>query len=224
MDPLSLLVLIGGVLAGSAVATKPPEPSGWSYGVRTPDMIELISRVVPGALVFDLGAGTELVDSHIAIELGADRVIAIDKSRMIEPRDTRIERLGDRYSIYNESLIRDAGEAKARGQRVVSIVSWPNNNERSEREIFQILDASDFVIYRGHNFSGTACGFSDLYRYFLERPVQAVIEHPSNTMIVYGPQGVRTMPPIPEELAGLMNSQGSGVIEFQDRNGLPGNH
>lgn len=220
MDPLSLLVLTTGALLGAA-ATKLPEPFGWSYGHWSPEMLEVLSRVIPGALVFDLGAGPELVESHLAAELGAHRVLALDKGRMnYPPRFPNIEIWRGTFSVNLDMVLERAQEAKAEGRPVVAIVSWPSNNARSELEILDMLDVADFVIYRGHNFSGTACGFRALYDYFLERPVQAVVEHRQNTLIVYGPPGKREMGPIPEELAGKSNMGNGDVIEFEDRHSL----
>lgn len=218
MDPASLLLLALGAIVGASSDIE--KPSGWSYGLWTPEMLSTVAQLMPGSLVVDLGAGPELVESRFARDQGAARVIAVDKSGYTGPPLERIESWRCTFASCQADLASLVHAARARGQRTVAILSWPSNTHRPQPDLVQILELFDYVVYRGHNFSGTGCGSADLYRYLLRRPVFAAIEGTKNTLILYGPPGQRTTLPLPEELAGYYNAIGGGVIEFSERKGL----
>lgn len=225
MDPLGLGLLIAGAIAGAASVDRAPTPQGWGYGVWTPQMVATAGQVFDGALVIDLGAGPEVVASKLAAMQGAHAVMAVDQVPMTDPGIPSVETWTGTFSGLLPYMEQRIASARAQGIPVTSIVSWPTNqghpnpSGRPTPALIEVLKQSDYIVYRGHNFGGTACGSAALYAYLMTRPLYAVIEHPNNTLIIYR-SGRVDRAPIPEEIAGYQNATTYDITEFKDRRSL----
>lgn len=160
----------------------------------TESMKATIRNHVQGKVVWDLGAGN-LWHSHMALELGANRVIAVEKEPTQGPWDPRIEILSVPFERIPHPI-----EALD-----VAYLSWPIN--RHTPGLLAMLSLSRTVIYLGSNTGGNACGTRTLFNHLLSREVLGHVPHPRNTLIIYGGLQQRHRPPLPEEWAALHDEQ-----------------
>jgi hypothetical protein len=154
------------------------------YGTMTPEMEETIRPYVAGRRVWDVGAG-DLTYAHRLLDLGAD-VIAADKEYILDATGIR---------TYRGTF---AQMAQAAESFPVAFVSWPPNHPC---QLDRVTAKTDVVIYLGQNSRerGTACGGPGFWGDVSRRPVLAIVEHPQNTLIVYGPGEDHTRDMLDEE-------------------------
>lgn len=148
------------------------------YGLLTPEMKAIIERTVRGKRVVDLGAG-DLTYARMLESFGA-WVVAVDKDipgaciKMLSLTKSKTFRLAKaRFDEF----------ASSGSQYDVAFVSWPYS--------YDILAAcvrpAKSVIYLGLNDDTlTTCGAPGLWEELKSRCIRKVVEHPRNTLIVYG--------------------------------------
>ena len=144
-----------------------------------------LGQVVQGRVVYDLGAG-DLTYSHLMLDLGAERVIAIDKRPAHRPR-SNLE--------IHRAYIHEVMEPE---EIEVLFLSWPVNQVRG---LDRWLHAARIAVYLGCNVGGTGCGDSRLFNHLIHREVLTHIPHEKNTFLVYGDYRDETRPPVGEEYA-----------------------
>ena len=181
-----------------------------------------------GRTVFDLGAG-DLVLSHLLVELGAQKVVAIDKDGDYDERrylhvdpvsgipevrnvHAQIEVKTQSFRSLVSSLVTseftrwvEGGDGE-KGWPEVVFLSWPLNCEDPHRDA--LVRAAQVVAYLGKNTDGVACGSAGLFVDLCQRELLAHVPVKSglkgNVLIVVGrtlPSGPRE--PVPEEIAAI---------------------
>ena len=128
--------------------------------------------------VWDIGAG-DLTLAHRLWELGAKRVIAVDKEPMPEPW---CEGVRTCTSTLEKML-----PLTPKKWVDVAFVSWPPNY--SVRGVRDFLDQTDTIIYLGLNSerAGTACGGPAFWRAAVRRPLLSWVTSGWNNLLIYGP-------------------------------------
>lgn len=161
-----------------------------SWGGLTPEQELQVQENVRGRVVWDLGAGDCTISLQI-LAWGASRVVAVDVKPAPHglPQDPRL--------TYVQTLFRDWGPEES---AEVVFLSWPDNRELPG--LVELCDRAPRVLYLGRNTDFTTCGFPRLFEHFRSREVEAMVRHPANDLIVYGPRRV-TRAPVPEETAAL---------------------
>lgn len=160
-----------------------------NYGLMTPEMIDAITPFVKGKTVVDLGAGFCL-KSRFLKELGASRVIAVDKIDM--PKLEGIERIVGLFSDADEQLPFEID---------VAFVSWPQNY--NVPGLVEIIERCKILIYIGNNFDGNRCGFPKLFVHMLSRTLLHDISLKSNSLVIVGEPLEDHRAPTVEEKAAL---------------------
>lgn len=150
----------------------------------------VLMNFVAGEVVHDLGCG-DLSLAHRLVELGAKKVIGVDKEK---PRAS----VNRKEVTFKQCYFSEFSD-----EMKVAFVSWPVNREGTGIEA--LLQRTPTVIYLGHNFGGTACGSKSMFQHLSKRNVLAQMANRFNTLIVYGSELV-TREPIPEEQAALSMS------------------
>jgi hypothetical protein len=158
-----------------------------SYGEIIDEMQEVLTPLVDGKTVYDLGAG-DLVHSHLLVRLGAERVIAIDKAPMPKPRCSEVSRLQGQF-----------GDLPVPAHIDVAFLAWPQTYPLPG--LLDWLDAADRVIYVGHNFDGDYCGSPELFFYLTRRALMEEVLGRRNTMLVLGDRLAETRPMTADEAA-----------------------
>lgn len=150
---------------------------------------QVVERNVEGQVVVDLGAGDGNLSLEL-VELGARRVIAVDKNPM--PRYLS-EAGAETVCLPFKRLVFLPAD--------VAFLSWPDNHE--QKGLLEILERIPVVVYLGKNTDGAACAWPLFFARMLEREVLDYVPAPENTLIVWGPRRVVQRQPLGEELAGL---------------------
>ena len=165
------------------------------FGVMTVDMESVVREVVRDMVVWDLGAGPALPYAGRLVQLGATRVVAVDKLEdvLIWPRHDRVE---VRHAMFADVLPPEEGID-------VAFVSWPVN--RRLPGLVPLLEASRTVVYLGKNSRVEACGSRAMFDHLLRRDVLRELQHARNDLVVYGPVTDLQRPLLREELWGLEN-------------------
>jgi hypothetical protein len=147
-----------------------------SWGSVLPEMDTILAPLVRGQEVWDLGAGTTLGGAHHLLDLGAAKVIAVDKSAIPKAacKGRPIPRV---HSYFHDVSVPEAGIK-------VALLAWPENHRLVG--LIKILRRCETVIYLGSNVGGNACGWSELWDYFHFREVVAYVPDRRNSLIVYG--------------------------------------
>lgn len=156
--------------------------------------------VVSGRVVHDLGAG-DLSFAHQLLDLGAARVVAIDK----EPKPRRRHDLGIEY--YQSYF------ADYPGTMDVAIVSWPSTNCRG---LGTICRRATSIVYLGSNVDGSACGDFELFRGLIKREVVTYVPNRRNTLICYGGPSPTPRPLHGEEIAALLTLKREPIVSFEE--------
>lgn len=141
------------------------------YGHLTEEMLRALEQTIRGELVVDVRAG-DLYYTRILLELGAKKVMAIDKEPL--PRARRgIQTPHHKPLQALKPCIRDAW----------LFLSWPVN-----RDIGYLpwLEAARGVVYLGSNVNGSSCGVPALSMHLDYREVPHHIPHRRNTLTLYG--------------------------------------
>ena len=179
-----------------------------SYGHLDDDQAEVVKRWVEGKVVLDLGAGDMALAQQL-IQLGAKKVIAMDKDiRSLGP-NPRIEvRQGYFHNLFSD-LLRDA---EAREEIDIVFCSWPPNYQTNVEMVIALFER---LIYLGANTGGSACGGEWFWKPLLSREVLDYVPSRRNTLCVYGPSHVDRVP-TGEEL-GALSTDVALKFEFAER-------
>ena len=177
----------------SEIATNPE----WGLrlmanGELLPEMEPVIADIVRGMEVYDLGAG-DLTYAKRLLQLGADRIVAVDKEGFC-PSRFRGRAIHAVRTYFQDVQVPPGGIE-------VAWVSWPCN--RPLPGLTRLLAASARVIYMGCNTGGSCCGELPLWDHLTRRRILAHVPHMRNSLIVYGdplPEDERR-PLVGEELA-----------------------
>ena len=156
-----------------------------SYGEITEEMQEVLTPLVDGRTIYDLGAG-DLAHSHLLVRLGAHAVVAVDKAPMPKPRCPEVSRLPGHF-----------WELPVPDRIDVAFLSWPQTYPMPG--LIDWLDAADVVVYLGHNFDDSCCGSAELFFYLTRRRVVDEVLGRRNTLLVLGDRLAGTRPMTAEE-------------------------
>jgi len=165
------------------------------YGNYTNEQRTLIQETVKDQDVIDLGCGIDMGWIPILMKT-ARSVIGVDKELRygaVYP-DKRVTLHRTHYHNYKGVVPK------------VAFLSWPPNYEL--KGLIDILIQVDVIIYNGSNRSPVACGFSDLYAYFLLRELIRYEEYnlsewKNTNLIVLGKPDGRIRRPVDEEILGM---------------------
>jgi hypothetical protein len=148
-----------------------------AYGLLTPEMEEAIRPYVRGKRVWDLGAG-DLVYTRVLCLLGAKAVTAVDKCIM--PGCSGVASFFGTFESLAVQLVRSNHRIE------VAFVSWPCNHLMYGMDT--LVKRSDVVIYLGLNSEkqGTAAGGPGFWGEVTRRSLLAHVDHPRNSLLVYG--------------------------------------
>jgi len=158
-----------------------------SYGEITDEMEEVLTPLVDGKTVYDLGAG-DLAHSHVLARLGAEAVIAVDKAPMRKPRCSEVSRLHGHF-----------GQLPVPDHIDVAFLGWPQTYPLPG--LHDWLDAADVVVYLGHNFGDSYCGSPELFFYLTRRALLDEVLGRRNTLLVLGDRLGEMRPMTGEEAA-----------------------
>lgn len=141
----------------------------------------VLQEAVQGRRVWDLGAGTGAHADYL-LDLGAASVVAVEKERAHWPDETRAG-LEWRCTTFKELLL---DLLTTREPIDVAFVAYPINYP--VLGLIPLLQRARTVIYYGSNDMGTSCGWPELFRILLDRPVEAHLtwERPREALTVYG--------------------------------------
>jgi len=180
------------------------------YGLLTVDMKLALAKHVHGKTICDLGAG-DLHRANDLLHLGARHIFAVEKDDLPNPNPDLITQVHSTFADLPQRATNHQLTEIATAD--VALISWPANYRPPG--LIPLIHQNPTVIYLGSNFNGDACGFPELYEYLLLREVKAVVQHPRNSLIIYGawlpnmaawlnneqPEPYRET--LPEELAGI---------------------
>lgn len=144
------------------------------YGTVTPEMVGVIREYVQGRCVWDLGAGDLAYAHHLVRRWGAEKVVAVDKEEMPQPRRRAVFRV---QKYFADVQMPQAGVD-------VVFLSFPQNTRLAG--LVRLLGKSKVVIYLGCNTGGTACGDQELFLHLTGREVLAHVPHERGSLVVYG--------------------------------------
>jgi len=161
---------------------------------------EALKPFVADKVVHDFGAGNCLL-AHVLLELGAKRVICIDRHTMPPPETERVETWEGHYEDFRE-------HAKSVD---VALMSWPVNWTCC---LEPFVWGARVVIYLGKCTDGSMCGYDGLWRALTAQEVLAHVPDRMNTLIVYGPDSRPDSRLYPEEHAGVHTERMWGYEEI----------
>lgn len=163
-----------------------------AFGDLNEEQEAVVRNFVAGYSVHDLGAG-ELKIAAKLVELGAHRVIAVDKlysHRVLNLPHPTVFLVGEYFEEY-----------AMHGHLIdVAFVSWPEAWRLPG--LVRLLADARISIYLGSNFDGVSCGTEELFQFWSRRNVLATVPSKQNTLIVYG-NLVTQRRLLPEEYAAL---------------------
>lgn len=156
------------------------------YGNLTIQMRDALAPVVKGRTVYDLGAG-DCDHGRTLHNLGGSRVVCLDKEEPpVIPKG--VEFLHG--YIHQTPIPADLD---------VLFLGWPQNYHIPGLVFW--MAAAKTVIYLGHNFGGTACGFTAMFEHLLTRRLTLHIPNERNTLLVVEEPLASPRSPTPEEEA-----------------------
>ena len=166
------------------------------YGHLNHQMREALTPLVKGRVVYDLGAG-DGDHGRTLSNLGAARVVCIDKEQV---GFNATGSLPPRPPVKNIEVIRGyIAEVPIPTDLDVVFLGWPQNYHIIG--LVPWMQAAKTVIYLGHNFGGTACGFPAMFEHLIARRLVAHIPNERNTLLVVGEPLLSSRAPTPEEAA-----------------------
>jgi len=143
------------------------------HGYLNDEMEEAIAKLIQGKTVWDLGAG-DYGHARRLVELGASKVIAIDKEISKDCGPLNIE---PRMCYFKDVEVPSEGID-------VAWVSWPCNYPLLGLK--RLLEGSKLVIYLGLNTDGNACGPKDIWEHLACREIVSHVPNRRNSLIAYG--------------------------------------
>lgn len=175
------------------------------HGRLTRTMERQIATVIRGREVWDMGAG-DLTHARKLVELGASKVIAVDKGYADHHEaPAGIEMVG----AYYEHITLPEGIID------VMFLSWPTNTP-AIHGLLPLIEVARTVIYLGCNTGGTSCGTPEMWMRLASRSILAHVPNRQNTLIVYGDyltEGGRKF--VLEERGGLFGWDGPW-LDYED--------
>lgn len=150
-------------------------------------------------VVHDLGAG-DLRLASLLMELGASRVVAIDKLEHRGAVARTTARIRFTQAHFNDYVNQNPDEIVD-----VAFMSWPFN--LYDQGLYSLAARARTIIYLGCNSSGTACGFPELFKHFLTRKLEAHIPERPNVLLVLSEPLPEPREPTLEELGGIDQSK-----------------
>lgn len=158
-----------------------------AYGQLSGEQEKSLVEFVRRRKVYDLGCGPHLRMAKKLVELGARKVVAVDKDWMDKGKLPRIEKRRVDFGDFRERVR-------------TAFVSWPWATPPSE--LVRIVEKAETVIYLGKNFDGVICGDEEFWGSLARREVLAHVPNKRNTLIVYGKVRRSKRELLPEEKAG----------------------
>lgn len=167
------------------------------YGTLNAAQEYCLKKLVAGKVVYDLGAG-DLVLAHKLLELGAAKVIAIEKERFfIDNVAPDIEVRKQYFQHIDEDID-------------IAFVSWPANYDNG---LLPVLRRTKTILYLGKNTDGSMCGTPALFKYLLTRKIEGYVPSRPNTLICYSEQ-LATRLPVQEEDAAIGMDTGEAPVPY----------
>ena len=187
-----------------------------TFGRFSPEQAAAVRPFVQGQRVHDLGAGVSLYLAHYLVGLGADEVVAVDRSPTpwrgggYGPKRHRWHALygqetpdGNQTADFRKVRYVQAYFSEFRERVTTAFVSWPSNYpDDQDAGLVRLVSNAQMVVYLGTNTDGTACGSPDLFSHLCAREALVHVPHRRNTLIVYG-QEVGSRKLLPEERAAM---------------------
>ncbi len=163
----------------------------------TDEQNTVLKQYVSGKEVHDLGAGNMQLSHHL-INLGAKKVIAVDKIDIFKSCEP-----GYNIEIVHQDF--DSYWLENKKRKIdVAVVSWPINELIVG--LVRLMMQAKTVIYIGKNTDGTACGHPQMWAFLGTRDSLAYVPERSNTLIVYSDSFFGGRALHGEELAGMHRS------------------
>lgn len=168
--------------------------------VLFPAQQKALAPVIAGQLVYDLGCGN-MQHATTLLQLGAARVIGIDKVRFREPLGVE----------FRQCYFQECDPINE-----IAFISWPNNNASVANALVKLTLSARVVVYLGSNMNGNACAEPVFFRSMISRKLLNCVPHRINTLLIYGE--LQSPPRIPEreEYAGLTMYDGSEPLNYQE--------
>jgi len=163
-----------------------------AFGVLNSKQITILKAHVYGREVHDLGCG-DLVLSRALLELGADRIVAIDRFR----NENFPKRLHPKISFVHSEFRSYTGWVID-----VAFVSWPVN-ALEDGALLRLVERARTVIYLGKNTDGVVCGPSAFFDHMVRRELLSSVPDQKNSLIVVGNPLDRPRAPTGDEWAAL---------------------
>jgi len=169
------------------------------YVHLTDEIFDTIDPYVRGKRGVDFGAGDLQATQMVTKRLQPAAILAIDKYPARKPLPPPI--------VFKRALFRDVTCEDVADYRDFAILFWPNICPFIYDGLKGVLGQFTTVIYCGTNFDGTACGWPNLFEYFLSRELLAHVPDQKNSLLVLGNAQANRRSPTPEEDAGIDRSE-----------------
>lgn len=140
------------------------------YGGLSEAQEKALAALVAGRVVTDLGAG-DCEYARKLLDLGAQRVVAVDKAFYHGWTDPRVE-LVERYFRHFEDDID------------LAFVAWPVNWPTPG--LVPAMERASQVVYLGKTTDGSMCGWDGFWRHLWGRSVLSYHPAATNSLVVYG--------------------------------------
>jgi hypothetical protein len=176
-----------------------------TWGYLDSHQSRAVTPFITGKEVYDLGAGYCILSERL-IELGASKVIAVDKGF---PQDAKRNKRIKHIEKYFADLVTD----KKFNPEIV-FISWPINNPSSDL-LAEIVKLAKITIYLGTNFGGSQCGSRRFFEELSRRNLLSYVPHRTNNLIIVSDEIV-DRPLTPEESA-ILNS--SRIVLWEEAHG-----
>ena len=158
------------------------------FGNLNNRMRDALVPVIKGRTVYDLGAG-DCDHGRTLRNLGASRVVCLDKADIpVVPKNV-------------EFILGYIHQTPVPADLDVLFLGWPQNYPIPG--LIPWMKAAKTIIYLGHNFGGTACGFPAFFEHLLTRRLVLHIPDERNTLLVVEEPLGSPRSPTPEEAAFL---------------------
>lgn len=187
------------------------------YGRLNTEQRAIVSEFVQDHLVWDIGSG-DLALASLLMDLGATRIIAVDKEEGISKSSTldivTVDEIDPTILNYQmdthiQGVLLNRLFSECDDPKTISFLSWPPNGPNG---LVTVVQTSEVVIYLGKCTDGCMCGEPRFWRELRTREILNVSPDRYNTLIVYGPNKVDRKPVL-EEIAGIDDSR---VYDFDE--------
>lgn len=162
-------------------------------GQLTDDQESVLSGEVRDQVVYDLGAGSCRL-SYRLLELGASKVIAVDRNPDPDPKN-HPDQVEYRRAYFHELDPITEG---------LAFVSWP---QQYLQGLVKLVKKAPKLVYLGCNTDYTACAPTEFWEHVTRRELLYHVPHHRNTLLVYGKRTSEQRELVLEEKAGLDRSK-----------------